>query len=72
MFDERGVPHVRRRPALGGWIGIYTDVSVITAIYWWRLLGMRWLPVAQRLRARLVAERGRGAIPALALEARPA
>ena len=46
--------------ALGGWLGIYAEIVVVTTLYWIRLVSMRWLPVAQKLRARMVADRKEG------------
>lgn len=52
--------------ALGGWLGIYTDVTAIMVLYWWRLRGLSWVRHARRLRDRMAAERASdlGVVPA--------
>lgn len=50
--------------ALGGWIGLCLEITVLSVLCWWRLERGHWRSVAAEARARLAAEEGARAVEA--------
>lgn len=42
--------------ALGGWIGLFAEITVAAVIFWWRLERHGWLGRAKEMRAQLLAD----------------
>jgi len=47
--------HVVGLGAVGGWIGISIEITVVMAMFWWRLERLGWLAEARRARAQALA-----------------